>query len=88
MDTEITLNNVNWLNRQDAIEAYRWYGRLSDEQRQAFVNAADYDQTDLISQMLYATVTFIRLVGSNDFDLAILQDLALRFVGKTFKENW
>lgn len=83
---EITLSNVNWFNRQDAVEAFRWYGRLED--KQAYVDTLTKDEVDLLARMLAAAVSFRLMTHTTEFDATTLYDLAARLLVRAETFQW
>lgn len=72
---DITLDSAVLELYGDALQALRWYGSLSFQQRQEYVDNIGIHRAQYIQQFTVDTMFFIAECGENGFDVHVLTDL-------------
>lgn len=72
---EITLDTAVFELYGDALQALRWYGSLSFQQRQEYIDSLGIYRAQYIQQFTVDTLFFIAECGENGFDVDALTDL-------------
>lgn len=80
--TMLALENVNWSDRLEAIDAFRWYGNLAPIEQQMFVNGLTVAEMEFLSKTLLAAFAYTYITGTDQFKLAVLENLTERLTNR------
>lgn len=84
----ITLENAHFQEYGEALDALRWYGNLSFEQRQGFIDHIGIHRAEIIHKFTVDALWYINDLGyTNGFDEETLVDLWQRIRRKLQQEG-